>query len=356
MKAPILLSRDEFREAVFARDKHTCVFCDRPAVNAHHIMERRLFDDGGYYIDNGASVCGHHHLQCEMTLISTDAVREACGITRVIIPEHLYDDIVYDKWANCVLPNTSRLKGELFFDESVQKILKLGGVLSDFRAEVKYPRTHHVSWSQSIRSDDRVHKSLSQFHGKRVIITKKMDGENTSMYQNYIHARSIDGRHHISRDWIKNFWSTIRADIPDGWRVCCENMFAEHSIRYESNVLVEGVGVVDNSLDTYCMGFSIWNERNVCLSWDETMEWFELLGIKPVEVIYDGIYDEEAIKKLYKESDWATLEGWVMRIADEFNYSDFRRYMAKFVRKGHVQTEKHWMFGRRVKKNQLKRR
>lgn len=35
-----LLTRDQFREGVFARDNYKCVFCDKPAVDAHHILER----------------------------------------------------------------------------------------------------------------------------------------------------------------------------------------------------------------------------------------------------------------------------------------------------------------------------
>jgi 5-methylcytosine-specific restriction endonuclease McrA len=44
-----LLNRDEFREGVFERDNHKCVICGKPAVDAHHIMERRLFPDGGKF-------------------------------------------------------------------------------------------------------------------------------------------------------------------------------------------------------------------------------------------------------------------------------------------------------------------
>ncbi len=32
MNAPKLLTRDDFREGVFARDNHKCVFCGEPAV------------------------------------------------------------------------------------------------------------------------------------------------------------------------------------------------------------------------------------------------------------------------------------------------------------------------------------
>lgn len=49
-----LLTRDEFREGVFERDGHKCVVCGDDARDAHHIMERRLFADGGYYMENGA--------------------------------------------------------------------------------------------------------------------------------------------------------------------------------------------------------------------------------------------------------------------------------------------------------------
>src|SRR5690606_38566454 len=117
-------------------------------LDAHHILERRLFtapgEKGGYFIDNGATVCEHHHMQCEMTVISTDEVRAKCGITRVVLPSTLYSDHEYDKWGNVVLPDGRRLAGELFNDESVQKVLSKGGVLENFTHWVKYPRTHHL--------------------------------------------------------------------------------------------------------------------------------------------------------------------------------------------------------------------
>ncbi len=60
-----LLTRDEFRESVFARDKYKCVVCRDAAQDAHHLIERRLFEDGGYYISNGVSVCGRHHIEAD---------------------------------------------------------------------------------------------------------------------------------------------------------------------------------------------------------------------------------------------------------------------------------------------------
>ena len=336
-----LLTRDEFREAVFERDGHKCVFCKNKADDAHHIIERRLWTDGGYYINNGASVCESCHLLCEQTFYSVEEVREKCGIDKKIIPDHLYEDHIYDKWGNMILDNDRRMKGELFYDESVQKVLS--GVLDKFTDWVKYPRTHHLPWSQGINDDDRVISSLKEFEGKRVIITTKMDGENANLYTNQYHARSIDGKNHESRNWVKNFWSQIRFDIPSGWRICGENLFAKHSIQY-------------NNLPSYFLGFSIWDETNNCIPWDDTKFYFEALGIVPVPVIYDGPWDETMIRSLYKDEDWENVEGYVVRVADGFSYKDFKNKVAKFVRKGHIQTTKHWMFGQRMELNYLEKK
>lgn len=220
---------------------------------------------------------------------------------------------------------TERVRAASFFyDESVQKILREVGVLDLFTDYVKYPRTHHLPWSKCIHSDDKVIKDMSFFSGKRVIVTEKMDGENTTMYRDYIHAISVDGVSHPSRDWVKNFWSTFAHEIPRGWRVAGENMYAVHSIEY-------------SALESYFYGFSVWNDRNECLSWDETLEWFQLLGIKPAPVLYDGIYSQSDIEGLYDEKkDWARSEGYVLRVADQYSYADFKRCVAKYVRRDHI--------------------
>ena len=336
----MLLTREAFREAVFARDASRCVFCSEPAVDAHHIIERRLWPDGGYYLDNGASVCGTHHILCEETVLSVEDVREAAGIRKVLVPPHLYADTRMDKWGNPILEDGRRLPGELFSDESVRKILALGGVLNLLTHWVKYPRTHHLPWSQGMHDDDRVLPSLDGLQGKRVVVTEKMDGENTTLYQDYLHARSVDGRSHPSRNWVKGFWAQICGDIPERWRLCGENLYARHSIGY-------------SALPSFFMGFSLWNEYNICLPWDETLEWFHLLGVTPVPVLYDGPFDEALIRGIWNDSRWDASEGYVVRVADAIPYAEFRGLVGKFVRRGHVQTNKHWMHGQRIEPNGL---
>lgn len=110
------------------------------------------------------------------------------------------------------------------------------------------------------------------------------------------------------------------------------------------------------------MGFSIWNERNVCLSWDDTLEWFDLLGITPVPVLFDGDWYDLKPKVSF-QSDGGSIdlkidpnvcEGYVLRMAGEIPYHAFRHCVGKYVRANHVQTVKHWMHGQAIVPNGLK--
>lgn len=341
---PKLLTRDEFREAVFKRDGHRCVFCGKTAeetpegkLDAHHIIERRLWPDGGYYLDNGVTVCEEHHLECEQTVHSVEQVRWVASITKVVVPPHFYPDHQYDKWGNPLLADGRRAKGELFFDESVQKVLAQGGKLHLFTPYVKYERTFHLPHSPGIHDDDKALKDYSNFEGRRVVITRKMDGENTTCYSDgHIHARSIDSRGGEDRAWVKKFLTeNVCFNLPEGWRVCGENLWARHSIPY-------------TDLKSYFYGFSIWNERNECLNWEDTKEWFEILGITRVPILHDGAFDLGILRDIEKEMDPEKDEGYVIRIADGFKYGEFRKSVAKYVRKDHVKTVNHWRHQRIV--------
>jgi hypothetical protein len=198
---------------------------------------------------------------------------------------------------------------------------------------VKYPKTMHLPWSPGLQNDDRRIESLDFFKGKEVIVTEKMDGENTTMYRDAIHARSIDGRHHPSRDWVKAFHGQIKYDIPNGFRICGENVYAEHSIHY--------VG-----LETYFYGFSAWhNSRydDICVDWELTTTLFDRLGITPVRELWRGPW--ELFYEQHESLDNLALdqEGYVVRVTDPFSIEDFQKAVAKYVRKDHIQTDQHWM-------------
>jgi hypothetical protein len=336
-----LLTRDEFRNGVFERDHHSCVICKKPAKDAHHILERRLFTDGGYYLKNGSSLCELHHIEAEKTILSCDDIRQACGIDII----HLYADAKYDKWGNEILPNGTRIKGELFNDLSVQKILF--EVLNLFTDRVKYPRTYHLPWSPGMGKDDRMMENVKIFEGKEIVITEKLDGENTTLYPDYLHARSIDSGSHPSRNWVKNLWAQKGYNIPNGWRVCGENLYAKHAIHYTKEK--------GNALASLFYMFSIWDEKNICLSWDESQEWSELLDFPLVPVLYKGIWNMSIINDLNKdmESKIGIKEGYVVRLAKEFHYSEFRNSCAKYVRRDHIQNNHgHWS-QQKITKNEI---
>jgi hypothetical protein len=194
----------------------------------------------------------------------------------------------------------------------------------------KYPRTKHLPWSPGITSDDQIMDDVSIFEGKNIVMTEKMDGENTTMYHDHVHARSINSGYHPSRTWIKGLWATVRHKIPVGWRICGENVFAQHSITY-------------TQLQSYFLGFSVWTDENQCLSWADTLRIFEDVGIVPVPILYEGVYNRDKIVTKWSAMNENDHEGYVIRLASSFDYEDFGRYVGKYVRESHVQTDDHWM-------------
>lgn len=196
--------------------------------------------------------------------------------------------------------------------------------------KIKYPRTPHLPWSMGRTNDDKVLKDTAHLNNVEVIATLKMDGENTTLYRDGMHARSTDSLSREWQTWVRGFHATLKADIPEGWRVCGENLFAVHSIEYRD-------------LPSYFLGFSIWNENSICLDWDETLGWFELLGITPVESFYRGPFNSLDIILAYTQRTVnAPHEGYVVRRASDFHYKAFGNSVAKFVRANHVQADKHW--------------
>lgn len=338
----ILLTRDQFREGVFKRDKGLCVNCGDEGVDAHHIIERSEFNDGGYYLDNGALLCSPCHVKAESTELSVATLMSKIGVTKPMYPAHYPADEKFDKWGNQILPNGQRMKGPLFDEPNVQKMLAQAQVLDLFTDLRKYPRTYHFGWSAGVASDDKLLRSILAMVGRRMIGTVKLDGENTTLYADAMHARSLDSKHNFTRDEVKAFWSRIKHEIPDLWRICGENMWAVHSIEYLDLLHV-------------FYGFSVWDETNTALPWDDattfnTLGIFDMLGIQPVETVYDGVFDEAAMKRIGEEVIASGQEGVVFRVADAIPYRDFPSLAAKVVRKGHVQTTQHWLHGE-IRKN-----
>ena len=203
----------------------------------------------------------------------------------------------------------------------------------------KYPRTYHVPWSPGGTSDDRVLTDMNHFIGREIIVTEKLDGENTSIYSDHVHARSLDSKHHPSRTWVKVLQGQIGHEIPQGWRFCGENVYALHSIEYRN-------------LEAYFYVFGIYDSNNQCLSWNETIDYSAMLNLPTAPVLYRGPWDESKVKACWTGESTASpgdqQEGYVVRIAESFPYDAqddglFSKFTAKYVRESHVQTSSHWM-------------
>lgn len=198
----------------------------------------------------------------------------------------------------------------------------------------KYPRTFHLPYSLSKTDDDKTLESDEHFKTMdEVVVTIKMDGENTTIYPDgYIHARSLDGHGKPWQKEVKALSSEWFWTIPEGYRVCGENLQAKHSIGY-----------VFCSRHELFQVFGIYNS-NICLSWDDTENFCDIRGIKTVPFIYKGKYDKDKIMDCFNTycKIFGEQEGFVVRNAGPFPYSEFKNNVGKYVRKNHVQTDEHW--------------
>ncbi|WQJ53330.1 MAG: hypothetical protein [Wendovervirus sonii] len=202
---------------------------------------------------------------------------------------------------------------------------------------IKYPRTFHLPYSLTISDDDKRLESDEQFKQmKEVVVTIKMDGENTTVYPNgYIHARSLDGNKNPWQNIVKRLIQNWFYMIPDGWRVCGENLQAKHSIGYTFK-----------SINDVFQVFGIYDENNNCIAWDNVKNFCDECGIKTVPEIYRGPYDKEKILKAFQDYSKIVypqeVEGFVIRNAESFPYEEFKNNTGKYVRANHVQTDTHW--------------
>ncbi len=162
---------------------------------------------------------------------------------------------------------------------------------------VKYGRTFHFPWSLGATSDDKIHAAVENlFAGREVVVTEKLDGENTTIYADgYTHARSLDSKGHRSRDWVKSLAQRLAAEgLPPRLRICGENLYARHSIAYQA-------------LESYFPVFGIYDGEK-CLSWDETESWCELLALPTVPLLYRGKWDEKKVKACWTGESVASPE------------------------------------------------
>jgi hypothetical protein len=200
---------------------------------------------------------------------------------------------------------------------------------------VKYPRTWHLPDSPNRGADgDHVFAGYDTFEGREVVVTEKLDGENTTIYADgYCHARSLSSGYHPTRTWVRALAGRIAYALPAGFRISGENTFGRHSIAYDA-------------LPSYFQLFAVY-DGDTCLSWDETAAWSQRLEVDLVPLLYRGGFDRARVLALLDgpSAFGPEREGVVVRWADAFDVADHQRAVGKLVRKDHVKTDQHWMHG-----------
>lgn len=194
---------------------------------------------------------------------------------------------------------------------------------------VKFPKTFHVPWSTGT-SDDKTLETDSHMEGMDVVVTLKMDGENTTISKDFIHARSLYDPVHPSQTWVKQLRGNIAYRMWDE-RLHGENLYAKHTVEYDelpSYFMLFGVSIEDQYLD-----------------WQDVKDHAEYFDLVTVPAIYEGKYDAKAIEKAY-EPYRAKHEGYVIRNSKQFPLSEYNTNVAKYVNPGFRQALKennvHW--------------
>lgn len=209
---------------------------------------------------------------------------------------------------------------------------------------MKYPRTYHLPFSPGATTDDKRLSGnwFSFYKGKTVVITEKMDGENTCMTKYDVFARSHGAP--TRSPWSINLWGQdglywkVKDLIGENEEVFGENLYGEHSIHYDK-------------LTSYFYMFAVLrnNDSPVWYAWDDVVLMSEVLQVPTVPVLWRGVFNDEIeleakVNELMLEPSTfgKTKEGIVMRVTDEFPLPEFSNNVCKWVRPNHVQTDEHW--------------
>lgn len=208
---------------------------------------------------------------------------------------------------------------------------------------MKYPRTYHLPFSPGATTDDKRLDGdwFANYKGREVVITEKLDGENTCMTKYDVYARSHGAP--ARSPWSANLWGQdglywrVKDLIGVNEEVFGENLFGEHSIHYDA-------------LTSYFYMFAVLDSNEMTwYSWDDVVLMADTLKVPTVPVLWRGGFDDEIeleakVNELMLEPSafGKTKEGIVMRIVDEFPFSGFSSSVCKWVRPNHVQTDDHW--------------
>jgi len=208
------------------------------------------------------------------------------------------------------------------------------------KTPIKYPRTFHWPTSECVHSDDKRCSTPEFFINKNIIITEKLDGSNTCLYNGEVFSRSVSAP--TNNQWLKmskkhHAYKTFDNDL----MFYGEDIYGVHSIEYDplkedKTFNLFAIRKVDKNIDIF-------------LSWSDVKKTAKELNIPTVPIIYEGQFN--SINKLTKflknelkeKSQFGNIkEGFVIRNSEQFDSNKFANNVCKYVRANHVQTKLHW--------------
>lgn len=197
----------------------------------------------------------------------------------------------------------------------------------------KYPRTPHLHFSSGASKDDIRLKDMSNFYGKTISITEKMDGENISIYKDGWHCRSLDSLPRTYHSYLQNkIIPKVQCEMSNNMKIIGEYLYAEHSIHYD-NLLdyFQVFAIMQTDYETkkdFVLGQSL--TRYLCEK--NHLTHVPFLGIIP----NFQQKDEKRLKEIAEKIVEKGGEGIVIRNNNFFYLEDFSKNVAKYVRKNHV--------------------
>lgn len=203
----------------------------------------------------------------------------------------------------------------------------------------KYPRSFHLPWSPGGTNDDKRLADVSALVGVEIVITEKCDGSNLTYTKKHVFSRSHSGPpSHASFDLAKATHARIGHMLSEGLSLFCEYCYAVHSIEY-------------GGLPEYSLVFGARDDvTGTWWDWDMVVAQAHDVELPTVPELFRGtVADAAELEALTLElaaepsAFGGEREGVVARPAGEFADADFGKSIGKWVRKGHVQTDDHWL-------------
>ena len=208
-------------------------------------------------------------------------------------------------------------------------------------SNIKFPRISHFPFSPQAISgnarDDKIATTWERYLEKfGFVVMEKMDGSNVCLTRNNVEPRGSGMLAQNSFDWLKSKHAEIKHKIPVNYHIYGENMYAIHSIKYDT-------------LTSPFYIFGIYDsEYRHWLSPLNANTWAKTLGFTDSIISVGGLWEhkkniETDFKRMYDvTTDNRDIEGYVVWANTQIPSHLFNKMVFKWVRPNHIQTDNHW--------------